>query len=188
MTAGSLLRNARLAAGATQADLAAASRHLQPAISRIERRGGASFDTVEHLLRALGLRLIAVPLSRPTVADYASEIRNRIGGDLPVTRVLAEATNTLIEAGPHDLALLVATPPALTTEVRVDAFLAGLVEHVCGTGAPVWTHQPARFTTTDWVLNPFTNDKVLEALIRSATPAAFARHGVYVDVSDLASV
>ncbi len=43
MTAGAILRNARLAAGVTQQQLAASSGHHQPAISRIEREGGASF-------------------------------------------------------------------------------------------------------------------------------------------------
>lgn len=188
MTAGALVRNARLAAGVTQADLAARSSHHQPVISRIERKGGAAFETVEGLLRTLGLRLIAVPLVGPDLADYASEIRERLAQGLPVARVLAELTNTLVAADPHERALLVASPPALTTANWVDSFLAGLVDHLCGAGGPAWTAEASRSTSSDWVLNPFPEDEELEQLIRASTPPAFARHGIYVDLADLASV
>lgn len=188
MTAGTLIRNARSAAGVTQRELAARSNHLQPAISRIERKGGASFRTVEELLGVLGLRLIAVPQGGLSVADYASEIRDRLAQGLPVTRVLVEATNTLVDAGPHERALLVASPPPLTGTPWIDAFLAGLVDHLCGPDGPRWTDEPARFTAVGRVLNPFPDDEVLEGLIRAATPPAFARHGIHVDLADLTSV
>jgi len=188
VTAGLLLKDSRRATGFTQTGLAASSQIHQSAISRIERQGGASFDTIERLLGALGLRLIAVPISRPTVADYASELRSHVADGRPVIRLLAETTNTLVQATPHERALLVASPPPPTANRGVDSFLAGLVEHVCGLEGPAWTSEPARFTETDWVLNPFPEDSVLDGIIRAATPPAFARHGVYVDASDLASV
>lgn len=188
MTAGAILRNARLAAGVTQQQLAASSGHHQPAISRIEREGGASFATLEHLLAGLGLRVIAVPLTRPTVADLAAELRERVASHQPTTRALAEATNTLVEADPHELPLLVATPPAPTGDPRIDAYLAALVDHLSGTDAPRWTEEPHRSLTEPWTLNPFPADDVLGQLIRENTPLAFARHGVYVDASDLTSV
>ncbi len=188
MTAGSILRNARLAVGVTQAELAASSQHLQPAISRIEREGGASFSTLEHLLGALGYRVIAVPLTRPTVADLAAELRAHLTAKASTTRVLAEAANNLTSADPTELPLLVATPPAPTSDPRIDAYLAALVDHVCGDAAPRWTSEPVRTVTEPWVLNPFPEDQVLDQLIRTNTPPAFARHGVFVHVSDLVSI
>lgn len=187
MSAGTILRNARLAAGVTQEQLAASSRHQQPAISRIEREGGASFQTLERLLTSLGLRLIAVPLTRPTVADHAAELRQRLADRKPTTRLLAQITNDLCEATPWELPLLVASAPATTGDRRLDAYLAALVEHVCGETAPPWTAEPDRTATEPWVLNPFPEDEVLAKLIRANTPPAFARHGVFVDASDLAS-
>lgn len=188
MTAGSILRSARLAAGVTQAELAASSHQHQPAISRIEREGGASFNKLEHLLGAIGYRIIAVPLTRPTVADYAAELRAHIAAHKPTTRVLAEAANALVDADPAELPLLVATPPAPTGDPRTDAYLAALVDYVCGDTAPRWTDEPVRTVTEPWVLNPFPEDAVLDEIIRANTPLAFARHGVYVDAADLASV
>jgi transcriptional regulator with XRE-family HTH domain len=188
MTAGDVLRNARLAAGVTQAELGASAQYLQPAISRIERRGGASFDTIEQLLSAIGLRLIAVPLTRPTLADHAQDLRERLAAGKPTARALVEVTNSVLEADPSELPLIVATPPAPTNDSGLDAYLAGLVEHACGSSAPKWTREPARYCSEGWVLNPFPGDEVLDELIRSATPPAFARHGVFVDTSDLASV
>ncbi|HWJ98406.1 MAG TPA: hypothetical protein VNQ33_09620, partial [Acidimicrobiales bacterium] len=167
---------------------AASSKHLQPAISRIEREGGASFHTLEHLLGSLGLRVIAVPLTRPTVADHAIELRQRVAAKKPTIRALAEATNNLVEADPRELPLLVATPPAPTTDARVDAYLAALVDHVCGDTAPHWTDEASRTVTEPWILNPFPADAALDQLIRANTPPAFARHGVYIDASDLASI
>lgn len=188
MTAGATLRNARLAAGVTQQQLAASARVQQPAISRIEREGGASFGSLERLLASLGLRLIAVPVGRPTVADLATELRTRVAGAGPTIRLLAEVSNNLIGADPEELPLLVATPPAPTGDRRVDAYLAGLVDHVCGPLAPRWTSDPRRTLDVPWVLNPFPDDRVLDELIRANTPPSFARRGVFVDAADLLSV
>ena len=188
MTAGSILRNARLAAGVTQAELDASSHQNQPAISRIEREGGASFNTLERLLGNLGLRVIAVPIDRPTVVDIAAELRQRVATGKPTSRLLAEAANILVEADPRDLPLLVAAAPAPTGDSRLDAYLAALVDHVCGDAAPRWTDESGRTLTEPWVRNPFPHNAVIDQHIRASTPPAFARHGVYVDAADLASV
>jgi transcriptional regulator with XRE-family HTH domain len=58
MKAGSILREARLAAGLSQAELAARARIRQPAVSRIERDHiSPRLDTFDHLLRACGMEL-----------------------------------------------------------------------------------------------------------------------------------
>ena len=70
----------------------------------------------------------------------------------------------------------------------LDAYLAALVDHVCGDAAPRWTDESGRTLTEPWVRNPFPHNAVIDQHIRASTPPAFARHGVYVDAADLASV
>lgn len=189
MRAGEVVRSCRRAARVTQGNLAHLTGTPQPAISRIERTGGANFDTVIELLEGLGLRLIAVPIgTRLTVAEQVTRIREEIAIGRPTTRSLAQLTNTLVHADRNELPFLVATTPEPTGDRRIDAFVAALVEHVAGTTAPAWVQHSGRFLTDEWVYSPFPDDADLNAIIRSGTPPAFARHGVYVDASDLTSV
>jgi len=58
MDIGVLIRDARRAAGVSQADLARRSGTSQPAIARLEAgRGSPSIATVDRILRALGCTL-----------------------------------------------------------------------------------------------------------------------------------
>lgn len=89
MTAGTLVREARRAAGLTQRDLAARSGVPQPAIARLERgRASARFETLDRLLQACGKALELV--DRPGTGVDRTLIAERLRMS-PGERVLATA-------------------------------------------------------------------------------------------------
>ena len=78
MTPDKLIRDARLAAGLTQVQLAARSGTSQSTLSAYE--GGAkapSATTLSRILAAAGRRLTAVPGSRPVVTPGRDELERR---------------------------------------------------------------------------------------------------------------
>jgi len=77
MKAGSILREARQAAGLTQRALARRAGLPQPALSRIERdHASPRFDTLDRLLRACGKGLELV--ERPGAGVDRTLIRDRL--------------------------------------------------------------------------------------------------------------
>jgi len=75
--AGILVREARLAAGLSQRELARRAGIPQPTLSRIERgRASPRFDTLDRLLRACGKALEVV--GRPGLGVDRSLIRERL--------------------------------------------------------------------------------------------------------------
>ncbi len=187
---GPLLRSARLGAGLTQAQLAASAGVPQPSVSRIETNGSATVELVSRLLGALGLRLVAAPLDRPTVAESALAIRGQVAAGAhgtPAFRLLSEVANNVLEADETVLPVLVAAPPPSTGDRRYDAYIAAVVEHRLGEAAPNWTKAGERSVSPEWVVGSTSGNKKLEELIRAATPPAFRRHGVFIHPSDLTS-
>ncbi len=64
-----ILREARHAAGLTQAEVARRARVTQPTVARLEAHGAnPRIETLDRLLRACGRQLDAVPL-RPSSVD-----------------------------------------------------------------------------------------------------------------------
>jgi hypothetical protein len=80
---------------------------------------------------------------------------------------------------------LAVTPPSTVGDARWDALLAAVVEHdLDGLPIPGWVHEPQR-VTEEW----FVDDvPALAARTRRRTPAAFRRHGIWIDRAELASV
>jgi len=77
MKAGSILREARRAAGLTQRELARRAGVPQPAVSRIERdHASPRFDTLDRLLRECGKGLELV--ERPGIGVDRTLIRDRL--------------------------------------------------------------------------------------------------------------
>ncbi len=77
MRAGSILREARRAAGLTQRALARRAGLPQPAVSRIERdHASPRFDTLDRLLRACGKELTI--MERAGLAVDRTLIRERL--------------------------------------------------------------------------------------------------------------
>jgi transcriptional regulator with XRE-family HTH domain len=78
MNAGTMLREARVAAGLTQRELARRAGVPQPAVSRIERdHGSPRVETLDRLLRACGKALELT--DRPGAGVDRTLIRERLG-------------------------------------------------------------------------------------------------------------
>jgi transcriptional regulator with XRE-family HTH domain len=77
MTPDAILRDARLAAGLTQAEVARRMGTTQPVVARLERPGAnPRFATLERALRATGHRLAAAGQATPPVDE--TQIRERL--------------------------------------------------------------------------------------------------------------
>jgi transcriptional regulator with XRE-family HTH domain len=78
MDTGHLLRDARLAAGLTQAELAERAGTSQATLSAYERgRKVPSVSTLARLLAATGRRLATAPASAPVVSPSAAKLAER---------------------------------------------------------------------------------------------------------------
>lgn len=188
--AASLLRQARLGRGLTQARLAALARRPQPEVGRIESSGaGANVVTLDRLVRSAGLRLAVLPTDRAPVAEHAVEVREflRRGDTRSAWREVVQLADDLAaEHGAERVALAV-TPAAATGDARFDALIAGVVElRLVEEGLPLPRWLAGSFEALDepWVVAPHVSaDEV-----RDETPEPLRRRNVLVHGADLVSV
>ena len=181
---------ARISRGLSQRALAARARDHQPTISALEN--GDHDPSVAHLSRLLaatGHRLVALPTTaRPAYAAGAA-IGAALGrGDESAAfREAVQLSDDLARESPSLLTALCALAPA-PADLRFDALLAAIVEHYlngAGLASPSWVNDPSRTLTEPW----FVDDvPALRGQTVKDTPPAFARHGVYLAATELASV
>jgi transcriptional regulator with XRE-family HTH domain len=192
--AATLIRSARAATSVSQRALARASNVPQPSISDIERGvHDATVGLVERLLRPLGAQIIAVPTTRPTVAQWADAIAGHLrhGRSGHAYRSLVQVGDDLLAVEPALRVVLTLAPPAPTGDRGVDAYLAALVDQrLTDDGLPVphWVDDPGRTAETPWFVAGVADSPELVAYVRANTPEPFARRGVWVSHDDLASV
>ncbi len=82
---------------------------------------------------------------------------------------------------------LMAERPA-AVEVRFDAYLAALAEHLAvhhHIGVPAWAQEPDRFLSQWWFPTRFRS---LHAMAMVQSPASFRRRGIFVDSTELQRV
>ena len=187
-TAARLLRQARRGRSLTQRELAVRAGVRQPALASAE--SGAhdpGSDRLADLVAATGQRLAVLPTRAHTVADIADAIYEalRTGERERAFRLLVQLGDELAaETGPVRVAIAV-TPPAPVGDLRYDAYIAALVEHSLTADrlpVPDWVREPGRVLEQPWRI-----DRTAGAELEAATPAAFRRHGVFVDAGDLVS-
>jgi transcriptional regulator with XRE-family HTH domain len=188
MKVAELLRDARRAEGLTQLALARRAITTQPAVAAYESGARTpTLPTLERLLRACGheLRVSSQPRLRrgatalaelaPTIAEDLGDGRER-----DATRLLfgfADDFRGSSRAG--QIALVQAEPPS-TGDARFDAALAGIAELFAGESAiaaPLWVEGPTRFVEPWWFL---ASRRAFDAYTLAHTPAALARHGVFM--------
>jgi transcriptional regulator with XRE-family HTH domain len=184
--ASALLRQARLAAGLTQSQLAALADTSQSAIAAYE--GGQREPTLpvlERMLRASGHHLVLgleadehlFNLSDLALALQASDERHRL-------RLVFEFLRGAADDGYPPL-LLVASEPPLIGDPRFDALLAAIAEDLCvraGVVPPPWVHKRERFLDGFWWVSDLPSARA-RALVHA--PASFRRRGVMLDRHDL---
>ena len=187
--ASALLRQARRAAGITQACLAALAGTTQSAIAAYE--SGSREPTVPVLARMLaaaGSRLELAAIPDPSLYRLAD-----VGRDLAATdptddqrrlRLVFEFLRGAQEDG-HPLVLLVASQPPPTGDVRFDALLAAIAEDLSVRAdevPPAWVYEPCRFLDGAWWVSDLPSARAA-ALVH--TPASYRRRGVMIDRHDL---
>ncbi len=132
MTAATLLRAARRAAGLNQSELARRAATSQPRISALEHGVNTpTVDSLDGLLRSVGSRLLVIPTTRSGVSEAASTIHDSLEADDISTafRALIQYSDNLVaEVGANRLALAL-TVPEPTGRVAWDAALAGVTEY-----------------------------------------------------------
>jgi transcriptional regulator with XRE-family HTH domain len=187
-----LLRGPREAAGLSQRGLAKLARVPQPSIAELESgaQADATIGLVARLLDPCGSQLISVPTTTPTVAAASIELRDsaRKGREGLLLRQLLQVNDDLAREEPATRIALCLTPPLLTGDARVDAFLAALCEYrLRGVRLPVpaWTSQPSRYCDPPWDV---AGIPALVDDVRRSTPTPFRRHGVLISKEDLESV
>lgn len=190
MNAGTALRAARADVGWSQRELARRSGIAQPSISEIE--SGDRDTTVTNLgriLKAAHYAVIAIPTSRPTIADWAVRLTSLLRQDPgAIEKSLVQIADDLEAVHPATRVALCVTPPAPTKNTSLDALLAGLVEHLLsrdGLPSPDWVFEPARNSENAWDLVTVPG---LRDAARETTPEPFRRRNVFVPADFFASV
>ncbi|MHB1998928.1 MAG: helix-turn-helix domain-containing protein [Solirubrobacteraceae bacterium] len=188
MNVGAMLRRARLGAGLTQAQVASSARTAQSAVAAYESgRRTPSLPTLTRLLNACGheLEMAARPQMRrgatslselsPLIAEDVADDRERDA--LRLLLGFADDFRGSSRAGQVELIRL---KPDATGDARFDAALAGVAELLsieAGLSTPAWVNEPDRFAEPWWFA---TSRRAFDAYTLAHTPAALARHGVFI--------
>jgi transcriptional regulator with XRE-family HTH domain len=186
--ASQLVRQARRSGGLTQRALAAKANISQPVIAAIERSThDATTGTLDRLLGATGFSLTVLPTTRASVGAWgefiSKALRDPERGEEVAFRALIGLNDDLNAVDPALRVALSVAPPAPSGDARFDAAIAAMVEHHLGRGRlpiPEWVFEGSRFLEDPWSVYPYPEGTELAP--------AFRRHGVFLAVSELASV
>ena len=191
MSSSALLRGARDARGLSQRALARVSDVPQPRIAELETgRHDTTVSRLEELLVCLGHRVTILPTTARPVWEAGFAVADALarGDESAAWREVIQLSDDLAGAEPAvRVALCVAEPPN-RGDARYEALLAALVDHWLTRDRlprPAWVREPSRTVSPAWDVEPIAE---LRAAARAATPAAIARHGVYLAASELSSV
>ena len=185
-----LVRQARALSGLSQRALADRAGDHQPNIAAIESGARDAYvATLARLVDAAGGRLIVLPATTAPASDVAAEVGEllRAGKERVAFRTVLGFHDDLLQAAPALRVALCVTPAPPTGDRRYDALLAAVAEHDLeqdGLPLPSWVRDPARNAGGWWV----EDLEELRPRIQENTPAAFARHGVWLDAAELESV
>jgi transcriptional regulator with XRE-family HTH domain len=190
MSAALLLRTARRSHGLSQGRLATLAGDHQPTVSALEH--GDHDPGVAHLTRLLaatGHRLVVLRTTARPVCEAATDIESALssGDESAAFREAIQLSDDLArESGVIRVALTATAPPAVG-DVRYDALIAAIAEHYLISDdlpKPGWLSID-RALSEQWFVDR------LPAARRHAlatTPPSFARRGVVIAASELASV
>lgn len=188
-TAARLIREARLAAGLSQTQLARAARTSQSVVSAYEAGSREpSVPMLERMVSASGNTLVIrfePDSDRYPISELAADIARARGKDRRL-RLVFEFVRAADDDG-HDIKSLVTNTPRATGDPRFDAMIAAVAEHICvrsGVRVPMWVLDSSRFLDQAWWVSDLPSARI-QALVH--TPASFRRRGVMIDRHDLHS-
>jgi transcriptional regulator with XRE-family HTH domain len=188
MGTAAIIRDARHAAGLTQAQLAKQAKTAQPAVAAYERGVRTpTLPTLSRLLDACGheLELLARPRVRRGAASLeqlSPEIEQELahGRERDALRMIFGFADDFRGSPRAGQAMLLSEEPPLTGDRRFDAALAGTAEFFArevAIPAPRWVDGSQRFVEPWWFVSSKSS---LDAYTLAHTPAVFARHGVFI--------
>lgn len=186
----SALLAARRSSGLSQRALAARAGDHQPTVAALEKGDhDPGLGHMSRLLAAAGYRLVALPTTSRPVYEAAAAIAAALRNDdeSGAYREFIQLSDDLArERGPLRAALTALAPAQIDS--RYDALLAAVAEHYLlegGLPLPAWIHDKSRLLPDPWFV-----DDVPELFDQTVaeTPSAFARHGVFIAASELASI
>jgi transcriptional regulator with XRE-family HTH domain len=190
MTAAGLLRTARRSRGLSQGRLAVLASDHQPTVSALEHGDhDPGFAHLTRLLAATGHRLVVLATSARPVCEAATDIESALrAGDEPAAfREAIQLSDDLAsEHGVIRVALTATAPPPIG-DVRYDALIAAIAEHYL---LAEDLAQPGWLTTDRTLAERWFVDALPASRKRAlaTTPPSFARRGVVIAASELASV
>jgi hypothetical protein len=186
--AAALLSSARRYRGVSGRALARQSASSQAGLVELEHGlRDATSDRLDRILRTLGYQVAVLPTRLSTAASAAEDARVQVQrGDLDAAvRVVLQLASDLQAADAALRVALCVTPPAPTGDVRLDALLAGVVDHELSRDElplPGWVEEDSRVLSTPWDVEPVPS---LRPQARRRTSAYLRRHGVYLDPREL---
>ena len=189
-TAGDFLVPALQASGISRRSLAAATGSSAAGLTEVFH--GLKDTTVgrlDRLLQHLDHTLVAVPTKFASVALIAQVVGRDLKNGQPQNafRAVLQGIEDLRAADPATRVALSITPPPSTGSPAHDALIAGICEWALSWDdlpLPRWL-QEAVPLDPPWDVEPVAN---LRAQGRRDTPAAIARHGVFIEAQSLFNV
>lgn len=187
---GSILQAARKTEGLSQSELARRAKTYQANISDFENEiTSPSLDTANEILAALGYRLIAVPISVPTLAEWASKINEALknGNEKRAFRTFLQINDELFNSKPEELGTICLSAPSIRDRNYL-ALLSGLVQYHFKRNLlplPAWINLKEQRLSSPWFVDKTSR---LEDFIRSNTPKEFSNLNVFLSREELQSV
>jgi hypothetical protein len=168
----------------------------QSAIARVEATGSATISTVERYAQALGLR-VGVLDDGPTIHKVGRRVAAALAGPSPADSALREVigfVDAMRAGGPDQVSARTMPEPERVGDIRWDAMLAAVAEHVClaaSAAVPGWTAAPSRALERWWfpladIVGFLPKGLAVSAIVGS--PGPFAVRGIMIDPSTLDSL
>jgi transcriptional regulator with XRE-family HTH domain len=181
-SASSEIRSRRVAAGLSQRELARRARTSSATLSRYE--SGAIDPSVGTLNRILAAT-VARRRRWASLAHLAPALaRTLMSADATTAwRLVGEFLDDDAGADDREAAVVVAEAPQPTGDLRVDALVAALAEHLCvrrGMLPPPWT-QIAVEAVPWW----FVAGRAFAGMALRESPPSFARRGIFITTGAL---
>jgi hypothetical protein len=123
----------------------------------------------------------------PTVKDVAIDVRRSLESEdeAHARRLVFRFVESYDKAPATARPGMIGNEPPSTGDRRFDAFIAALVEYLCGRDfdiAPAWVNGPNRFLGQWWFMSGIRS---LEANALVHSPVSFKRHGVFITEGSL---
>lgn len=141
--------------------------------------------TVHEYLRVAGRTGIA---HAESIAGLAAAVAAGADRRFALRELLDDVARITAIDGPAATQRIWVDEPQSTGDAGVDAFLAGLAEHLAeraGLESPAWVEDPRRFLSTFWFPHKRTD---FDAIALRDSPGPFRRRNVYVHPSSLERV